>query len=528
MNKIWIADDEEIERKSLKMLLENTFSDIIVGEATNGFELVQAAMIEQPDVLIVDISMPGMNGLEAIGQLMRQHCNAKIILVTAHGDFEYAQEAIRSHVFDYQLKPIRRERFVEAVGKCLACIAEENRIRERDSHLVTLMDELKPTIRLELMNTIITGDTDLIRMQMLWGMIGMHTQVGAMMIFQFSQPCISQDKYQILSETAEVQRAAKRLGQNVEEFYGGLASACVDGKLTCFLPIQQKIEAYQQKLLCIELSELLIKQLNEQTNICIRVGIGRVYPQLQQLHQSYLEGVRAIHDDGTQMEIRHYDDLFGKDDESKNPLVMQETAIIQLLAQGELQRATHEMLKNVDDVQNNFGFDILKEYASEAFMSLLGKQEGAVRPWAGKLKCLLDEQGQICTVEELKKWLSEGLQSVFGDMAQQTKKRSVGQVEDAICYVQEHFHEDISLEMVAEQVDISPYYLSRLFKEKINENFVTYLTRVRMEHAKELLKHRKCTLKEASQCVGFSNETYFCKVFKRIVGMTVAEYRANC
>jgi two-component system response regulator YesN len=94
-------------------------------------------------------------------------------------------------------------------------------------------------------------------------------------------------------------------------------------------------------------------------------------------------------------------------------------------------------------------------------------------------------------------------------------------------YIQAHFQEDVSLDDVSREVNMSPYYFSKIFKEKSGENFIEYLTRVRMDQAKEMLQKPGCSIKEVSALSGYSDPNYFSKLFKKQTDMTPREYKTR-
>ena len=100
-------------------------------------------------------------------------------------------------------------------------------------------------------------------------------------------------------------------------------------------------------------------------------------------------------------------------------------------------------------------------------------------------------------------------------------------IEKAKAYINENYHRDISLEEVSRSVDISSYYFSKLFKEETGENFIEYLTAIRIEKAKELLHHREISIKNISIETGYSDPNYFSRIFKKQVGITPTEYRES-
>lgn len=116
MYSIIIADDEEIECRGQEKILQDSFSDIrLLPSASSGEELIRAVREEKPDIIITDINMPGLNGLEAIEVLRKESVNSKVIINTAYSEFEYAREAITLGASDFLVKPLEREAYLRAV-----------------------------------------------------------------------------------------------------------------------------------------------------------------------------------------------------------------------------------------------------------------------------------------------------------------------------------------------------------------------------------------------------------------------------
>lgn len=262
MYSLLIADDEEIERRAFRMMINKNFPSIIVLEdAVNGIDLVDKLVTEKPDITIVDINMPGLNGLEAVKEMRARGLSSKIIIRTAYSKFEYAQEALSLGAEEYILKSVKREKILAAISNCIFKIDKEKKVEE------------------------------------------------------------------------EYNRLKKLASESVGNY---------------------------------------IYETEEEQNTKI----------------------------------------------------------------------------------NNF-------------------------------------------------------------------------VNESIQYIKEHFKEDISLKKVAEEIHISSYYLSRLFKQELKKNFIDYITEIRMKQALKLLKEKEYLIKELSESVGYSNPTYFCKVFKSYTGKTIGEYKNN-
>ena len=117
------------------------------------------------------------------------------------------------------------------------------------------------------------------------------------------------------------------------------------------------------------------------------------------------------------------------------------------------------------------------------------------------------------------------LSSLSEQMALQKEDECSQIIRDAKAYIENHVYKDISLDLVAKEVNISPYYFSKIFKEEIGENFIDYITNIRIERAKKLLRDKTLSIKEICMEVGYKDPNYFSRLFKKSVGFTPTEYR---
>ena len=128
-------------------------------------------------------------------------------------------------------------------------------------------------------------------------------------------------------------------------------------------------------------------------------------------------------------------------------------------------------------------------------------------------------------MEKLRTWFAEKMDAAVRNVANSRETQSGGVVAKAKAYINANFHKEISLDDVSREVDISPYYFSKIFKEETGENFIEYVTGIRMERAKELLLSSTLSMKEICGEVGYSDPNYFSRTFKKNVGLTPTEYK---
>lgn len=128
-------------------------------------------------------------------------------------------------------------------------------------------------------------------------------------------------------------------------------------------------------------------------------------------------------------------------------------------------------------------------------------------------------------MERMRTWFLDKMDAAVRNVADNKETRSNSVVAKAKAYINANFHKEISLDDVSREVDISPYYFSKIFKEETGKNFIEYVTEIRMEKAKELLQSSTLSMKEICGEVGYADPNYFSRTFKKNVGLTPTEYK---
>ena len=129
------------------------------------------------------------------------------------------------------------------------------------------------------------------------------------------------------------------------------------------------------------------------------------------------------------------------------------------------------------------------------------------------------------TMDEIQQWFINKIVSACRDVVSSKEKQGSSSVERAKAYIAERYNKDISLDDVSREMDISPYYFSKLFKEETGENFIEYLTSLRINKAKQLISGTDMSMKEICTEVGYADPNYFSRIFKKNVGVTPTEYK---
>jgi two-component system response regulator YesN len=296
----------------------------------------------------------------------------------------------------------------------------------------------------------------------------------------------------------------------------------------CYFPVRNSKIEYDDRVRIIERCEGLIDELLEKTGISVRVGIGSVQP-VEAVSDSYKDALSALH--LSKAGVAHASDLaLGCAYEPDYPADLEK----QLFA-----------AVGIGDV------GLTGEYATRYFAWMKETYPEALID--ARLKCLefvlwaerlsyesggmtyrflhrsdyLPAVMECSNFDELEKWFSVKMSEAARNVTVKKEEKLGSIVEEAKRYISENFTKDISLDEVSGTVDVSPYYFTRLFKEETGETFLEYLTRLRIETAKELMKDTDVSIKDICIKVGYSDPNYFSRIFKKAVGLTPTEYRSG-
>jgi len=394
MWRVVIADDEPKIRKGLKNFVKWSEYDMeVVGEAEDGEIAHELAVKLKPDIMLVDINMPFLNGLDLIEKLKESLPSCIIIIVTGHDEFAYAQKALKLKVFDYLLKPVRKEQMCSA----LEAVRSELLNRESKNNYVDWAErQLKkslPYLKESFLKDWVMGN---------------------------------------LSD-GEIRENLDFYGIHLSDSSGMIVIKVVDK------PHKEELIKEQDRLLCVQnLVEKFTEKL--EPNIIFKDSKGNIIiivPIIEQSHWVTLG-------EKIQQECDKNLDL---------PIIL-----------------SQEIIKNGIK-------DIPKIY-----------------------------------------------QKLIEDI--QTSERYTPVVLQAKKYIDNFYYkDDISLQEVAREMQVSPTYLSRLLKQEIGVSFVEYLTQVRLRKAIQLLNDPTLKIYEIAERVGYKSQHYFCTAFKKVLDVPPAEYR---
>lgn len=536
--KVFLVEDEMVIRRGIKNSIDwEKEGYIFCGEASDG-ELAYPMIIkEKPDILITDIRMPFMDGLELCKLVKKELPNIKILILSGYDEFDYAKEAIRLGVTEYLLKPISSGKLLEALNG----VSESIRREKEDKDLVRkYMEEMRENTEHEkqkFFEQMIAGNLSMADALETGKKYEMNLSAGMynLLLFRFTLGEENRKSGELLGEAEyAIEKLTERL-EYVFEFQRGVED-------WAFLLMADNEEQMSERVK--ELSKDLEEIMKNYSTIAYFGGIGQPVARLRELEESFREAERALAARFT-MELNR---IISVDDirMAQNVDTLDD---IEITSFGEIEK-TRTMLEKflnngVEDEIDEFVDVYINELPEENLKSVLMRQyiimdayivmmsfcekiegiEGKMQAQSEELK---NSMKTIQTLEEIKNYIRMLLKKIIGVRDTISGRRYSDIIEIAKDQIRKTYMSDeISLNTIAAEVGMSPSYFSSIFSKEMGKTFVEYLTEIRMDRAKELLMCSSMKTSEIGYEVGYKDPHYFSYIFKKTQNCTPKEFRAR-
>jgi len=526
MYRILIADDEGIMLESLKGMITREFGDSCeITTVKTGRAAIEQAELTHPDILFLDIQMPGINGIQALREIRRTNPAALAYIVSAYDKFDYAREAIDLGVEGYLTKPVTKKTLIDAVREAMEKVDRLRRERRDQLEIQEKLEIVIPVVETGFVGSVLTpGETpDISYFRQLLDMTEEYAYICLLQIgreTQQGQP-VSPVGFGVQAESLYPQLRA------IVKSYGRcFMGQAMGSRIPILVPHESGQVDYEERVQIISRTRESLTRLEEKLPYRFRAGIGRVRP-VGEVSASYEEALRALQE--SESRVVHINDVMSRGEYEGGFPVDTEKKIFALMEKGDAEGMMAEadrffdwMVHNYPESRDNIRLKVL-EYVLWA--ERIAFHEGAVNYGFEDRHSYLTDVMAIDDYERLRVWYRDKMTSVCRAIASRHTQQTESTVGRAMAYIQEHYASDISLDDVSREVNVSPYYFSKLFKEQAGENFIEYLTRIRIDQARRLLSSTQESVKEISTAVGYADPNYFSRIFKKQTGMTPREYR---
>lgn len=311
MMKILLADDEKYDRETVKHIIKENFSDELeVYEAKNGREAIELSESIRPDLIIIDIKMPGIDGIQALKEISVSLPNLYSIILTAYDYFDFALEAVKINVKEYILKPFAEEEIIDKISKGIQWVTKEQNKRRSEIEDKEKIYTLLPVLENQLSDLIINDKLNGVDYRMYLQCLNMD------FINSYAMVISIKDKYAYEDlNRNEKDRIKMNIGEYIKEFvnrrYKCIGNYVFYEELTYFIQIENE-DSNDFKTLEIDLAFNLRREIKKRFNISIRAGLGEIYDSVEQIVQSYREATKCLVYNSDNVNIIHISDINDK------------------------------------------------------------------------------------------------------------------------------------------------------------------------------------------------------------------------
>ncbi|MFD0716615.1 response regulator [Paenibacillus sp. GCM10027626] len=531
MYDIIIVDDEAVIREAILELIDwNSHGFNCVAHCENGIEALELAVKLRPAVVLTDISMPFMDGLEMARRLAEEHPRCRIVFLTGYDDFEYARQAVKLKADDYMMKPITAAELRALLDKIRNELDEERSRLEDMGRLRRQLNESLPLLRERFLERLATSGmskeeaderlayfdigisgTDYIVLAIDPDHFRVHDNADDHELLRFAV-------YNIVQELAHRQ-AQSAVFRSREERVMTIVSGVDAGG--------SGLEERAQQL-----AEEIREAAETYLDITVTVGIGRKVGDLRELGRSSRDAVTAL--DYRLLlgnnRVISISDMEGRESARTVDTARWEKKLISGIRTGteeEVETAISEIfchLQHVFPAIDRCYIQIQKIILAliQTVVELGGSEADAFGPQANPLTDIY----AFTKLGDIEDWLKAASRSAIRSVAAARTDYSHMQMLQAETYIREHYDDpDLSLKMICQHLHMSASYFSLMFKQHTGQTFVEFLTAHRIGKARELLKFSDLKTYEIAEKVGYRDPHYFSMLFKKTTGQTPKEHR---
>lgn len=495
-----IVENDIISSNAVIHFIDVMFSNAsVIWSKTDGISALKAVRQEPPDILILDIKIPGMDGLQLCEHLCQENYNGVILIKTAYNEFSYVRKAIQLNIFDYIVKPVDNEELFDAIDRCIVEAKRRNALNEDMDEIITIVQNIGQSA-FEIMgrDTEIEGRIIQLFKVMGWPSDGKYS---AFVMHFFSESCFSDEEINIILGYKKLFTAERFLGTYnhtadnhiivVLQPRLDVPSAKWHSLVWCFaLMVTQSIKNATARIsrLCGDISTIIEEYslADPVKNKVSEFSGDRVIMPFYSL--------RVIPKKDTEKYKNSYERYF---------------------RDGVAKRAQ----KSVSCILDLYAYDLAEAFWEMVQIIICA----ASRAWREE-----NFKAVITTLFlpdiDYMQWIN----GFFRFCTYLPDPQAGDSIDSIVEFMKKSYSHNITQAVVAEKMGLDPAYFSRLFKRRTGRKFSEMLTELRMKHAEEMLRgNPNCTLEELCEGCGLSSTTYFSEVFKKWKGVTVTQFLKN-
>lgn len=519
-----VDDEEEVANAIIAKIDWKSMGFSVPVYAANGLDALDRAEENQPDVVMTDIKMPYMDGLELSRHLKKQYPNIRIVFFSGFDEFEYVKEAIHVQAEEYILKPVDADELKAIFLKIKDSLDKELEAKQNAKLLETYYQESLPVLQENFYSSLVEGkieDQD-IEKNIQDYQIDLHGPYYCIAVIHTSSKHVPEGISTMLLAVAVRRLAEERLDQKWEtKFFSNLGNTVALAQLSD----EQQVQKLTDDL------DAFCRLAKTVCKAVVTVGVGQICSRLSEIDNSYTDArnalsYRVLYGTGKAINITEIAPQESAEPHRNEQDQLQHVFKVTRINDAEsLKHAVHDYISNVVSTYSN-----IQEYhifvmglVSELSQFAKNNQLDLEQTFQSNEDILMTVQRM--EKDELEKWLFEiclRMQAMMKETRKSTTKTFVTKAQD---YVYENYSDiDLNVEKVCEYLEVSSAYFSTVFKKETGKTFTNFLTDIRMSKAVDLLDKDEKTY-EVAQKVGYSDPNYFSYVFKKQFGISPSKYK---
>ncbi|MGV2884052.1 response regulator [Paenibacillus taichungensis] len=506
MYNVLIADDEIEVREGLKLKVNwQDLGFVISGEAANGIEAEELLKAEHFDLLITDMNMPVMDGVQLLDVCRSLNPSIQIMIITGYENFHYARAGVRSQAMDYLLKPVTRDELKTTLNKIKDELDKKKQLHGDAEMMQWRLSQYYKEMKQRFLLDLVRGH------RLPPSSVPERMRLFHLESWQDHSVCfITAGMRNSGIQTASVERIPEKLYLPFELLCYEMAQSYPDNVQVFHDGAHPGIMHFiTLKGIQHEFAQQITAQTRSVLRMDVQVGLGLSVSGFERWKEGYIHSLLAWNSAGR----KGAQDRMPEVDHS--PLLPEETSrmLHRCLIRGELD-SFHSVIRK--ELADSFRISTSHMIRSLFQISLLFEQESSwISPeWVLWLKT--PDQAELLLMH----WAE--------DFVNQQQPSEVGEdtvIESAKRYIEENYMLELTLTSLAEQYNYNSTYFSEIFKEAAGISFIQYVTEVRMKHAIRLLRETQLTVWDVTELTGFRSPSYFSSKFKKMFNISPSDYR---
>ena len=525
--KVIIADDEKWVRAAIiRTIPFEKLGLSLVCEASNGLEALQFCKEYQPDILISDIKMPGLTGLELIKEIHGFSSKIKIIIISGYSDFEYAKTAMNYGITDYILKPVDQKEISEVLLKIKESILIERKQYEERNLFKSQYEKTLTILKDKFLNQLILPNyltLESIKSELKRYNLSFINPYYSIMVFCPDKTAVDSKPKSYTSFVVRIMKKYLKAVTFVNSSKSGEIISIINHP-------QDKINPEMCKRALTLCTALYRRHFKGDLSI----GVSITAQQITKLPNLYVQCCEAL-----QLKFwKSNEEIFFY---TPNRLcdTLSFTLQADILEDIVVNLKISDIKPAIAYVDNLYSHlkancKTKQELVKDFFLSFIQSVQNRLEIQLSFVEYELSESGGVhpseriknaASLEELIEAVKDILTRICAFYSQKNPLTEENIIEYAKKFIEDNFDKNISLEQVSKYVHLNPTYFCELFKKNTGVNFVDYKTHLRIENAKELLKTGNLNIDKISSRLGYSDSKYFSKLFKKVTGKTPQDYK---